>query len=296
MVFERFRSNDVNRASAVHDYASGKAVNVARVLHALGRPVVVLGLAGGGRGAAMLADLDRSGIGHDFALAAAETRQCVTVIDRAAGTATELVEESRAASDAELAALRGRFVALVGGARGVRVLRLAAAGDAGDVLPGMPRAGPAGRAGRDRRAGEPLLGALGPRSFIAKLNREELAATVGRSLEDDGKVVAAAREILPPGGAAVVTLGAGGAIAVGPDRAARAWRLYAPRVPTRSAVGSGNALAAGLILGIDDGQPLPQACAFGVACGAANAMTDRAGHLAAEEAKRLVGHVRVEMI
>src|SRR5689334_20038514 len=95
MVFERLQTNGVNRARAVWDYASGKAVNVARVLHALGEPAVVSGFAGGDRGAAMLRDLDAAGIRHAFAVVDAPTRQCVTMIDESDGTATELVEESR---------------------------------------------------------------------------------------------------------------------------------------------------------------------------------------------------------
>src|SRR5438046_341237 len=94
MAFGRVEVNGVNRARAVWDYASGKAVNVARVLQALGEEVVATGFAGGDWGAARLRDLDGAGIRHDFALVAAPTRQCVTVIDEAGGTATELVEES----------------------------------------------------------------------------------------------------------------------------------------------------------------------------------------------------------
>ena len=97
MIFERVRPNDVNRAAAVHDYASGKAVNVARVLHTLGEGVWHVGFVHRGfdRGTGFLSSLTAARI-PDYSVAVdGVMRQCITVIDRAAGTATELVEEAR---------------------------------------------------------------------------------------------------------------------------------------------------------------------------------------------------------
>src|SRR5688572_14529013 len=105
MVFDRVTPDGVNRATAVYDYASGKSPNVARVLHTLGEDVIATGFAGGDRGAALLRDLDRAGIRNEFVLVDAPTRQCVTVIDRDSGTATELVEESAPVADAHWHAL-----------------------------------------------------------------------------------------------------------------------------------------------------------------------------------------------
>ena len=75
-----------------------------------------------------------------------------------------------------------------------------------------------------------------------------------------------------------------------------AWRVRVPALPARSAVGSGDAFAAGLTLGLLRNQPLPAACAFGAACGAANAMTDLAGHLTRQDVERVHSQVRVEPI
>ncbi|TDD31781.1 1-phosphofructokinase, partial [Nonomuraea terrae] len=49
--------NGVNRVGAVHRRAGGKGVNVARVLAALGRDVLVTGLAGGPTGRSIEDDL-----------------------------------------------------------------------------------------------------------------------------------------------------------------------------------------------------------------------------------------------
>ena len=292
MVFDRVTPDGVNRATAVYDYASGKSPNVARVLHTLGEPVTVVVFAGGDRGAAFLRDLDAAGIVHGFVNVAAPTRQCVTVIDRSAGTATELVEESTAVMPGDWERLYELIDALLPDATGLVL--------SGSLPPGAPQdfylsclrrtKGRAIPAVLDTR-GEPLRLALGHDNFVAKLNREELAATVGRELESDDDVLAAARVAAPSGGAMVVTLGALGAIAVD---ARGAWRVRVPRVATRSAVGSGDAFAAGLAAELVRRQPLAESCTLGSACGAANAMTDLAGHLALEDVERIRPQVRVE--
>src|SRR5689334_17576920 len=96
MTFDRVTPDAVNRASEVLETASGKSINVARTLHTLGHDVLAIGFLGGPSGQLVRGDLDRAGIGHDFIEVTPKTRTCTTVIDRAAGTVTELVEETRA--------------------------------------------------------------------------------------------------------------------------------------------------------------------------------------------------------
>ena len=292
MVFERLTPDGVNRAAAVHDYASGKSINVARVLHTLGEDVIALGFAGGRRGDAMLADLDAAGIRHDFVRVKPETRQCITVIDRSDGSATELVEESKQVPSDAVPALLDKLAAHVRSAGGCVL--------SGSLPPGLHHDFYAQCLGRARGAvptvvdarGEPLRTALKEqRRFIAKMNRDELAATCGRSLSSHDEIIDAARFVLQEGGVSIVTLGADGAIVVEPGQA---WHVTPPEVETRSAVGSGDSFAAGLISAIVRGQSIMDACTLAAACGAANAMTDLAGHLSVEDVQTLRRRVRVE--
>src|SRR5580698_683146 len=96
LIFERVRLDAVNRAIEVHEHASGKSVNVARVAHALGEPVLATGFLGGNRGEFIRRELDTADIAHDFVSVSPQTRLCTTVVDRSSKTATELVEESAA--------------------------------------------------------------------------------------------------------------------------------------------------------------------------------------------------------
>ena len=100
MIFERVSFDDVNRALEVREYASGKSPNVARVLRTLGENPLAVGFAGGDRGKFLLDDLARAGVRCDFVSVPAQTRLCTTVIDKSAGTATELVEEHAAVAPA----------------------------------------------------------------------------------------------------------------------------------------------------------------------------------------------------
>src|SRR5690606_6247116 len=100
----------------VHDYASGKAVNAARVLHTLGYPTRFIGLLGGHRGSRLKQDLDQAGIETDIVEVEANTRLCVTVVNRAARQATELIEESAPVAAADADQLLERLTAHLPGA------------------------------------------------------------------------------------------------------------------------------------------------------------------------------------
>src|SRR5689334_9420644 len=87
-----FELNRDNTAVSAQECAAGKAVNAARVLKTLGESPLVLGFVGGDTGAFIETDLDAFGVSHSFVRVSDATRVCFTLLDRAAFTATELVE------------------------------------------------------------------------------------------------------------------------------------------------------------------------------------------------------------
>src|SRR5689334_17346200 len=94
MTFAKLTIDAVNRAIEVRESASGKSLNVARVLHTLGEDPLATGFLGGDTGQFIREDLSRSGIAHDFVTVRPRTRTCMSVIDQSVGTATELIQES----------------------------------------------------------------------------------------------------------------------------------------------------------------------------------------------------------
>lgn len=294
MTFDRVKLDGVNRAKHVADYASGKSINVARVLCTLGHEVLATGFVGGTRGEMLCDDLDAAGIEHHFTVVGKETRQCITVIDREAGTATELVEESSPVMDAAWEKLDGKLRLLLPKSP-IWIF-------SGTLPPGAPqdfyaRWLPLAREQNARvvidARGEPLKLALQHGNAIFKLNRDEFAETIGTDLSDDARLIGAIRNNTPPGGKLIVTLGKSGAIA---SDGATVWRVRSPSVKAISAVGSGDAFAAGLAIALSTCEPMDEALKLAAACGAANAMTALAGHLLPEDVTNLRSQARVETL
>ena len=291
LIFERVTLDAVNRAAEVHEHASGKSVNVARVASSLGEPVLATGFVGGERGAFLRRELDRAGIAHDFVAVSPQTRLCTTVVDRSNKTATELVEESAAVESGDWERLAEKVSSAVGRAKlCVFSGSLPPGGPIGFYADCIRMAQAAGCPVILDARGAPLRQGMTLPNLIIKLNREELAATLGIPLSDDRSLRDGMRRATPPGGATVVTLGATGAVAFD----GRSFcRISSPRVQTVSAVGSGDAFAAGLAVGMVRGRTFPDACALGAACGAANAMTPLSGHIDPERVPALLAAVVV---
>jgi tagatose 6-phosphate kinase len=278
MTFDRLALDGVNRTSTVSRYASGKAINAARVLTMLNEQVLALGVAGGDAGRFLLADLDRIGVAHDFVTADVETRTCITLIDRGNGTATELVEESQPVPAEAYAAVLATLARHVADAEGLLL--------AGSLTPGGPAdfyadavaaAKGAGKFVLLDATGEPLRRALAAKPDVVKPNRAELAATTGVVVDSDAALREAVRQLLAQGPAWAGVTAGGGATVVSDGR--EFWTLSTPAVSVVSPIGSGDSFAAGLLAGVARGQSVPEACRLAVACGAANAMTAKAGHV-----------------
>jgi tagatose 6-phosphate kinase len=294
MTFDRVTIDEVNRAVDVKDYASGKSPNVARILRTLGADPLAVGFAGGDRGRFLLEDMAKAGINLDFVTIPDATRLCTTVIDRSNSTATELVEEHAVVSPAAWSEMDRKVRTLLPQSK-LWIF-------SGSLPPQAPQdfyarfvplAKECGaRLILDTR-GEPLKLSLGHDHFIVKLNRDELAATLGLALDSEETIIQAARQIAPVGGATIVTRGAQGALA---SDGQRAWRIVAPKIPVISPIGSGDAFAAGLGLGLMRGMSMPEALVMGCACGSANAMTSLAGYMEYADFETLTKQVTVTEI
>jgi tagatose 6-phosphate kinase len=299
MVFDRVVIDEVNRAVDVHESATGKSVNAARVLKMLGQEPIALGFLGGDTGQALRRDCDARGIRHSFVDVASPTRLCVTVIDRSTRHATELVQESNPVTPAEVEKLIRKLAEQLakeaGGLAAPSMLLLS-----GSLAPGVPAefyrqcielANAAGWRTVIDAAGEPLALALAARPFLVKPNRAELSRTVNLPIENDGQLRDAIRQLTSAGIAwVVVTLGKDGAVV---SDGQQFWRLSSPRVETFSAIGSGDSFAAGLVAGIMRGLTVPEATKLAIACGAANALTPMPAIFDIADVERLIADVTV---
>ncbi|MEV4243967.1 PfkB family carbohydrate kinase [Streptosporangium canum] len=345
----------VNRVRTVHRRAGGKGVNVARVLAALGRDVLVTGLSGGPNGRAVEADLAAAGLPAALTPIAAESRSTLAVCDLGpapSGTAARRTalfnEPGPAVTGEEL----GRFLRDYE----TRLGRAGAVVISGSLPRGVPAAFYAELATLARRRGvpaivdadgEPLRHAPAGRPSIVKPNAEELARALAAqedsprdpgelaralaaqedSPRDPGELARAlavqadgprdpgenpagpgtgpvagprghgetfaGAEALRRGGAeaVVVSLGAGGLLAVTPEGA---WRAAMPYRVEGNPTGAGDALVAGLALGLVEGTPWPERLRRAAALGAAAVAAPVAGDFDRETFQRIHPEIVVE--
>jgi len=267
LVFESLRIGQVNRAAEVCWCASGKVFNAGIAAHRLGGPSVTLAPVGGPAASPIEAELDSLSVPHHLIRTACATRVCTTLLDRAAGTMTELVENGRAMTAAELEEFR-----LAYGEHAARA-------DVAVIMGSLPVGTPAGfyrelmaltpcPAVLDFR-GEGLLSVLDRRPLLVKPNREELAATAGRPLATDDDLVAAMRSLNDRGAQYVlVTQGAGAVWLTG---GGEAWRLVPPAIDNVvNPIASGDAVAATIAWAVRRGDTMIDAARLAIAAAGQN--------------------------
>ncbi len=255
-----WRPNAVNLGQELHLDAGGKGVNVASFLADWGLGVTATGLLGADNAGSFEALFRQKGIRDAFLRVPGSTRVGVKIIDRASQQTTDINLPGLTASAALLQALDAELHTLLPGHE-VFVL-------AGSLPPGVPAEHYAQLVARLRQAGKyvaldtsgaPLRAALNAALLpqLVKPNHHELADALGRPLDSQADLLAAARTLLERGAELVaVSQGEDGALLVSRGQTLQA---RPPRVPVVSTVGAGDAMVAGLVSAHLDRLPLADA-------------------------------------
>lgn len=292
MRFPALAPGEVNRATSVLRCGSGKVLNVAIALEALGCATRVVTVLGGAAGAAAGAECSARTIDLIAVPTAAETRCCTTLLDDATGRTTELVENAGPITAPELERFLAAYTTAAADAAAVVVSGSLPAGAADTIHRDLLRLCRA-PAVLDARGAE-LLAALPERPLLVKPNRDELARTVGRALDGDAALGAAMEEIARRGARWVlVSDGPRPARLLGPG--GEHLRVVPPRLDhVANPIGSGDCLAAGFAAAIVAGREPIAAVRHGMACAADNCRALLAGRLDRAEVARLERLVAVE--
>jgi 1-phosphofructokinase len=268
---ERLERGAVLRTSTPTLEAGGKGVNVTRALAANGIQSTAVLPIGGGEGAELARLLELDGVVADVVPVAGQTRSNITIAE-VDGTVTKLNEPGPAISAHELEALSTAISDATTAGDWLVISGSMPPDFTGEQVTGLL----AGVAGRGIHlavdtSGEALLAALDARPRLIKPNRAELAELVGRPLRSIADVIEAARGIHERGVEIVlVSLGADGAVLVGPDQVL----VGESQVATpRSTVGAGDCFLAGFLskFSVDDADlqaALLEALAWGAAAAA----------------------------
>ena len=269
LVFDSFRYGEVNRASQAHWCTSGKVFNAGIGVHHLGAESLTLATAGGPPLVQIRAEMESLGIPIEVVETEEATRVCTTILDRATGTMTELVENGRPVSEAELDAFDVRFAGAADMAKVVILIGTLPKGTHQSYYRRLLEHASC-PAVLDFR-GEGLLGVLDLEPTVVKPNREELAQTVGRELVSDDALLDAMRSLNDRGAQWVVITD--GPRSVWLTSRTEAWRFQPPEVPATEVVnpiGCGDSMAAALARALSDNVPMFDAVRLGIAASVDN--------------------------
>lgn len=291
LVFDSFRCGQVNRAREAVWCSSGKVFNAGIAAHHLGGASLTLAPVGGPPLDHIEREFEEMDLPCRFVATGAATRVCTTILDRATGTVTELVENGRPLSRVELDTFRKAYA------------DEAATADVAVIIGSLPVGTPVSLyrdlvekipcpAVLDFR-GEGLLSVLELKPLVVKPNRQELAETVGRPLDDEGQLREAMQSLNRRGAGWVVVTE--GAEPVWLSSASEVYRLYPPPAEEIvNPIGCGDAMAAGVAWAIRDGRPMVEAVRFGIAAAGENLRDLLPGRLDLARVQRRTEDVRVE--
>lgn len=284
--YKSFRPGEVNRAVNLSIAASGKATNAARVLSQLGAEPTLLSFIGGRTGETVRDFLDQEPFSCRLIETKVPTRVCQTLLSTDSDSCTELVEESLPLTAGEwksfveaFAEIQGDFDRIVFSgnlpphAPQDIYAELIARTDGSKVLIDSSKA--------------PLLATLEHGPALIKLNAEEL----GMTIKDSTELVEQARELIARGGGAVgITAGKDSATLV---TSTDVLTYSIPTIDAVNPIGSGDSVSAGTSYALAKGSALPEAFAFGLACGTSNAMNLAPGHIELEQIAGLVPKINI---
>jgi tagatose 6-phosphate kinase len=292
-VIERLEVGRVHRVQRAFAHTGGKGVNVARCLHSLGAPTLVTGMIGGAGLRDATDDLAAAGIEAELFAVDGAPRQTVTVTAQD-GTTTAFDEVGPHLG----AAVWDGFLKHVDGL----LVRAQMVVIAGSLPPGSPDTALKLLCAQANRYGVPVIldargaamrAAQDQRPLVAKLNRAELAETLGREIAGEQDAVEAALELRAAGAQhVVVTLGEQGAIGVGAGD--DVWTVRHPRAEGNP-IGAGDAFSAALALALTREHPFEEALAEGAAAALASLRTPTAGALAAGDMLAAMGRVETRL-
>lgn len=282
------------RCTAARVQAGGGGINVARVLSRFGVAAVAVFTAGGITGDRLVAALAAEGQAARPVEIAGETRESFTVTDRSTHDQYRFVLPGPSLGAAEASRLLDAVASAPGS--------LAYVVHSGSLPPGLDAAFLAALArtvnARGARLvidgpGEVLAGCHG--AYLVKPNLAELETFAGQPLVGREAIVTAARGLVASGvaEAALVSLGPDGALLVDRDETVA---YTAPPVELVSAIGAGDSMVAGVLVGLSRGESLVEAAALGSAAGAAAILTPNTELCRVEDVVRLRPQVTITRV
>lgn len=272
--------------------AGGKGINVARVIKTLGEEVITCGFMGGASGEWIETRLKKEKIPFNFIKIKNETRTNLTILDSFKKTETHLREQGPEVSLKEIKRLKDNFSALV---HKEDIVILSGSGPPGvaktiykELIKIVKNKG--GKVILDAE-GELLKEGIKEKPFMIKPNEDELRAIFKKDRKSLNALIERGKYLLKQGiKIVVVSRGKEGAIALGNKVI---WQIKPLKIKSVNSVGSGDALIAGLAVGLKQKKSIKEAFYLGVACGMANALTEDPGYCLRKDIEQFYQKIKV---
>jgi 1-phosphofructokinase family hexose kinase len=300
---DHFRLRDTNRVLRVEQDAGGKGINISRVISKLGGKTIATGFLGGENGNRILNVLNREGTPHRFISVKGDTRMSIFVED-GEGPPTSLSSPGPFVKSCTFESLLQELNKLLKDAAWLTV--------GGSIPPGLEDdafyaiidlARHHGCFVAVDSDGSPMLCALKAAPNLIKPNIAEAERILGRSISSiEDKIDACAelrtqlQETSEPHSQSyepivILTDGEYPAVLIHRNE------IYIgepPRVHARSTVGSGDSLIGGYLWAHLEGKTTPEAFQWGLAAGAATAITNGAEICSRSMVLQLLNAVTIE--
>jgi tagatose 6-phosphate kinase len=279
MLVPGFVPGDIYSVSDLRVYGSGKGLNVARSVAALGGEVRATGVVAGQCGQWICDLLRAEHIPERFVrMPGGQSRITTIIVDQERRRTTVINGPGPVLSAGVWPDIRSAIDLALEGFSWIAL--------AGSVPVGLPDSVYADLIHSAQARGQRvcldtrdrwLAQALPARPYLVKCNQAEAGAVLGRRIDTPEQARDAAFEWAAMGIPHVaITMGARGAVAVA---GRRGWHVQPPQVDALCPIGSGDAMLGGTIVALDRGASWPEAVRYGAAVGTANTLLPGSGYL-----------------
>jgi 1-phosphofructokinase family hexose kinase len=262
--------DDVMRMDKMRIDYGGKGFNVARMLKSLRKENIALGLVGGHTGNIISQGLEALGIITDLTIIAEETRTNTSIVDAPKNHYIKINEKGPVVSNQEVEMLLEK------------IKQLADEGDYWVLAGSLPTNVPSNIYAKITRivnevggyvildtSGDPLKIGIQAAPYLAKPNQHEINQIFDTNASETEEILELVDKLHAQGIKNVlVSLGKDGALLSTPEGH---WNALPPRIKAQNPIGAGDAMVAGLVWRLDEGDSASEALPWAIACGTAAA-------------------------
>jgi len=287
--------DEANRWTSLRRDPGGKGINVSRVVHELGGETIAYGFMGGIDGETLEHLLQQQGVPFDFTPIEGEIRSNFIITDLKTRRQTRIDAPGPHILKHELEKLIQK------------ITHIKPKPDflvfAGSVPPGVPANIYQQLIEKAKNSGiktvldsddKWLKEGIGAKPNVIKPNVHEAEELLETDLRDEAAIVEAAKTLVKQGiEIAIISRSKRGLIVA---NGGQILKVMPPKVEVRSTIGAGDSTIAGLVLKLNQGHGIDEACRWAVAAGTAATLTPGTELCRREDVERLLPQVKVEML